>query len=248
MQERCSRSWHDVRVGVRAESRERTVAEVMKLGRRQLAEVGAPALSLRAIARQLGLVSSAVYRYFPSRDALLTALIIDAFNELGETVEAAEARVARANVDERILAISRAMRCWALANPNEYALIFGSPVPGYVAPPDTIAPAARIPALLIGVLAALPEAGSSQREFPAKAGKAIRPLREQMAPTVEVATLSLGYTFWEFLVGAVSMEAFGHQTNVIEADPKLRADFFDAQVRSVANLVMDSSNDRKSRA
>lgn len=212
----------------------------MKLGRLQLAEVGAPALSLRAIARELGLVSSAVYRYFPSRDALLTALIIEAYDELGEAVEAAERQIARSDLNARIMAIAKAMRTWALANPNEYALIFGSPVPGYVAPTDTIAPAARIPALLIGVLVALPDSGTGQGDFPTRASRAIQPLRQQMAPEIDGRILSLGYTFWEFLVGAVSLEAFGHQTNVLDVDPKLREAFFTAQVRSVATLVIRS--------
>ena len=84
------------------------------------------------------MVSSAIYRYFPSRDDLLTALIIDAYDALGDAVEAADAAVDRADLRGRWLAVCRAARAWALAHPAEYALIYGSPVPGYAAPDDTV--------------------------------------------------------------------------------------------------------------
>ena len=101
------------------------------------------------------MVSSAVYRYFPSRDDLLTALIVDAYDAVGDAAERAEAEARKAGADPgaRWLATCRAVRVWALANQHEYALIFGSPVPGYRAPQDTVQPAARIPLLLAGILA-----------------------------------------------------------------------------------------------
>src|ERR1700760_2130558 len=114
----------------RARARAELTAEITDTARRQLAEVGAAALSLRAVARELGMVSSAIYRYFPSRDELLTALIVDAYDALGAQVEAADAGVARDDLRGRWMACGRAVREWALATPAEYALIFGSPVPG----------------------------------------------------------------------------------------------------------------------
>ena len=87
------------------------------------------------------MVSSAVYRYFPSRDDLLTALIIDAYDAVGERAEAAERASRNRGADARWLSVCEAVRAWALADPHEYALIFGSPVPGYAAPEATIAPA-----------------------------------------------------------------------------------------------------------
>ncbi len=121
------------------------MAEIKAVARAHLATDGAN-LSLRAVARDMGMVSSAIYRYYASRDDLLTALIVDAYNALGETVEAAEAMVAdRSQLRARWRAATRAVRTWALANPAEYALLYGSPVPGYAAPADTIAAAARTP-------------------------------------------------------------------------------------------------------
>src|SRR3954447_11879320 len=129
----------------RAENRIEQTRTIQATGRRHLAEVGPAALSLRAIAREVGLVSSAVYRYFPSRDDLLTALIIEAYDELGDAVEAADAGVRdRDDLAGRFLAVGNAIRDWARANPHEYALLYGSPVPGYAAPDTTIPSAARV--------------------------------------------------------------------------------------------------------
>ena len=129
------------------------IGEIKAIARRHLETDGAN-LSLRAVARDMGMVSSALYRYFASRDDLLTALILDAYNALGETAEAADAAVTdRSQLRARWLAVARGIRGWALRTPAEYALLFGSPVPGYAAPADTIAAAARTPVVLIGILA-----------------------------------------------------------------------------------------------
>ena len=117
--------------------------EITEVARRQLATEGAGQLSLRAVAKDMGMVSSAIYRYFPSRDDLLTALIVDGYNAIGEVAEQADAGCPGGDYPGRWLAVSRAIRDWALRNPHEYALVYGSPVPGYQAPQQTIGPAAR---------------------------------------------------------------------------------------------------------
>jgi AcrR family transcriptional regulator len=134
----------------RERARAELTREITEEARRQLAETGAQGLSLRAVARELGMVSSALYRYFPSRDDLLTALIIDAYDALGEVAETAIAAGARPRV--RWLAACHAIRGWALAHPHEYALIYGSPVPGYRAPQATVGPASRVPLAFMAVL------------------------------------------------------------------------------------------------
>ena len=135
---------------LRARVRAEMTDEIKAAARRHLAVDGAN-LSLRAVARDIGMVSSAVYRYFASRDELLTALIIDAYDALGTAAEQAEAAVDRDDLTGRWLALCHAVRDWALERPHEYALIYGSPVPGYQAPRDTVAPAVRV-ALLIGAI------------------------------------------------------------------------------------------------
>jgi len=153
----------------RERARAELTREIKEEARRQLAAVGANGLSLRAVARELGMVSSALYRYYPSRDDLLTALIIDAYNAIGEAAETAIGGVRPGAGDEpdagyepgvgvgvaraRWLAACHAIRAWAIARPHEYALIYGSPVPGYRAPQATVGPAARVPLAFVGVLA-----------------------------------------------------------------------------------------------
>ena len=108
----------------RAENRIEQTRTIQATGRRHLAEVGPAALSLRAIARDVGLVSSAVYRYFPSRDDLLTALIIESYDELGEAVEAADQAIDPADLAGRFRALCHAIHGWARRNPHEYALVY----------------------------------------------------------------------------------------------------------------------------
>src|SRR5262245_46179677 len=107
---------------------------------KQIAEFGAPALSLRAIARELKITAPAIYNYFPDRDALVTALIIDAYTSCGEwQIEAAES-ISIDRLSDRLRAIGLAYRNWAHAYPQRYQLIFGTPIPGYEAPIEKIFP------------------------------------------------------------------------------------------------------------
>src|SRR5690349_22435274 len=104
----------------RDRARARTMAEIVRIGREHLASEGAAALSLRAVARELGLVSSAVYRYVASRDELLTLLVVDGYDELGDAVDAALVEVDRSDHVGRMVAIGRAVRAWGLAEPATY--------------------------------------------------------------------------------------------------------------------------------
>jgi AcrR family transcriptional regulator len=214
-------------------------AEIKAAARRHLETDGAN-LSLRAVARDMGMVSSAVYRYFASRDDLLTALIVDAYNALGETVEAADAAVAdRTELRQRWLATARAVRGWALAHPAEYALLYGSPVPGYAAPDDTIAAAARTPVILLRILAD----GAADGVLAASRGPAARltaPVRADLeraraaiAVDVPDEVMLAALAAWTQLFGMVSFELFGQYNRVIEA----RAEFFDQQAELMADLI-----------
>jgi AcrR family transcriptional regulator len=120
----------------RERARAQTMADIVRIGRRHLATEGAAALSLRAVARDLGVVSSAVYRYVASRDELLTLLVIAGYDELGDEVDAALAKVDPDDHRGRLVAIGTAVRTWAVREPAMYALLFGSPVPGYHAPAE----------------------------------------------------------------------------------------------------------------
>src|SRR5436190_13188257 len=131
--------------GVRVRRRDDITRQVLEIGRRHLAEYGAAALSLRAVTRDLGMVSSAVYRYVGSRDELLTLLVVDAYSELGDAVDERLADSRRAAWDSRVLAVCSAVRDWALREPVRYALLYGSPVLGYEAPGEqTTEPGTRV--------------------------------------------------------------------------------------------------------
>ena len=201
------------RVGTpRQRARALVVAEIKATARNQLAVVGAAGLSVRHVARDLGLSSSGVYRYFASRDELLTALIIDAYDALGSAAEAAEQAVARDDLLGRWRAASFAVRQWARDNPQEYGLVFGSPVPGYEAPADTVAPAARVPLVLAAILRDAHGAGRTTRRESESSGVLDLALVGAGAPLEGLPdeVVIAGLMAWVELFGIVTFELFGH--------------------------------------
>lgn len=225
--------------GARERARIEVTAAIKDEARRQLAAEGAAKLSLRAVARELGMVSSALYRYFPSRDELLTALIVDAYDSVGEAAESA-GRTGVPGPSEpaahlaRWGAVACAVREWALAHPHEYALIYGSPVPGYTAPQATVGPASRVGRVLIAVvedahreagLALPPLAG----ELRSEAERLAADLAPGLPPEVAVSIVAA----WSQLFGLVSFEVFGQFNRVVEA----RDVFFRHAVEELARTV-----------
>ncbi|MFJ5232640.1 TetR/AcrR family transcriptional regulator [Kitasatospora sp. NPDC088391] len=210
--------------------------EIKDAARRQLAADGPAGLSMRTLARDVGLVSaSALYRYYPGRDALLTALIADAFDALGDAADAAAAAPA-AGHPERWLAVCHAVRDWALAHPHEFALVHGSPVPGYTAPEDTTGPGTRLP-LLVGRLFAEAAAAGAYRPVgdpavPAAARAALAPLLDRLPPGPPDHLVVAALGAWSDLLGAVSLELFGHLAR-ITADGR---PFFEHRMRRTGAL------------
>jgi AcrR family transcriptional regulator len=226
----------------RERAREELTREIKDEARRQLGTQGADGLSLRAVARELGMVSSALYRYFPSRDELLTALIIDAYDAVGEYVEQAAAKRRTGDFIGRWRAACTAVREWAQANPREYALIYGSPVVGYQAPQDTAAPAARVPLVLLAIVRDCHTAGKLAP--PDGLLPAPRAIQRQIvlvtdaigdADLAEVPAQSLAAVLiaWTQLYGMVSFELFGHLEGVIDD----KATVFDHSVNQLAHLI-----------
>ncbi|MFJ4963125.1 putative HTH-type transcriptional regulator [Streptomyces sp. ADI96-02] len=210
--------------GARERARIEVTAAIKDEARRQLAAEGAAKLSLRAVARELGMVSSALYRYFPSRDDLLTALIVDAYDAIGQVAEEARAADDRsrppgpARTAERWVAVAAALRAWALEHPHEYALIYGSPVPGYTAPVDTVGPASRVGLVFIDLV----------REAFRADGLALAPLAPEsradaermaaaLAPDLPPAAVTALVAAWAQLFGLISFELFGQFDRVVEA-------------------------------
>jgi len=221
----------------RDRARAELTREIKEEARRQIAAHGAQGLSLRAVARELGMVSSALYRYFPSRDELLTQLIIDAYDALGQAAETAGAGLAAADVRGRWLALCTAIRAWALAHPHEYALIYGSPVPGYQAPQATVAPATRAARVLGHILADI-SAGSGA---PPGDGETLPPLlaaqaaviADAIAPGAPGPVIVRALVAWTQLFGMISFELFGQFVG--STDPA--DEFFRCAAERMADFV-----------
>lgn len=201
----------------REQARAQTMAEITRIGRDHLARYGAAALSLRAVARDLGMVSSAVYRYVASRDDLLTLLLVDGYDDLADTVAAALDEVPDAAPGERFRVLGRALRSWALAEPATYALLYGAPVPGYQAPAErTTGPGTRVVRLLLDVAAQAHDAGTlvvpaaeEGEEAPPALAAGLEGIREQFGVRLPDAVLVRGVLVWAALFGCVSFEVFG---------------------------------------
>ncbi|MEU8238019.1 TetR/AcrR family transcriptional regulator [Actinoplanes missouriensis] len=219
----------NLRARVRAEMTE----EIKTVARRHLATDGAN-LSLRAVARDLQMASSAVYRYFASRDELLTALIIDAYNEVGDAAE--RAMGAATTPLDKWLAACHAVRDWALANPHQWALIYGSPVPGYQAPQDTVGPATRVLLLLGVTLGEAYQNGLVEDREPLTGGFAreLEPIASSFMPGLPPRVVADTIAAFFQLCGAVSAELFGQLNKSVDND---RRGFFEYQMRSAASLA-----------
>jgi AcrR family transcriptional regulator len=220
--------------GVRARRRDDVTRQVLEIGRRHLAEYGAAALSLRAVTRDLGMVSSAVYRYVASRDELLTLLVVDAYTELGDVVSARLAELPRTAWDTRVVAVCLAVREWALREPARYALLSGSPVPGYEAPGEqTTEPGTRVIRALMGLVAEGVRAGdvvdgATVVRMPRALRADLVRVRDELGMDVDPAVLGRAVQLWAVLFGAVSLEVFGQYGADTFAEPEA---LFEHQIR-----------------
>ncbi|MFF7990646.1 TetR/AcrR family transcriptional regulator [Kitasatospora xanthocidica] len=184
--------------------------EVKRHAWEQIATAGASALSLNAIAKRMGLSGPALYRYFAGRDELITELVRDAYRSLADTLAAAAADGAG------LAGLARALRGWALADPQRYFLVYGTPVPGYRAPEDTVALADRIMRTLLDACAALPP------DAPETPGAPEAPFTAHLAAhrdwagdhPATPAALHRFLAFWTRLHGVLSLELAGHFTGM----------------------------------
>jgi AcrR family transcriptional regulator len=188
--------------------------EVKRAALGQLAEAGPQGLSVNAIAKELGVSGPALYRYFASRDDLLTELIVDAYGDLADTLAAAVAAVVERRPPERLRAFARAYRGWAISQPHRYRLLFGPPLPGFDAHATRLVAASeRSMATLVDVLGDLPAAA-----LPDPPG---RPLARQLTTwarghdlDADPATSLLALGLWARLHGLVSLEISGNFTSM----------------------------------
>lgn len=213
----------------------------MEAARAQLAEVGAAALSLRSIAREVGMVSSAVYRYVASRDELLTRLIVDAYDALGAAAEEAAAATAWESGDpsdaDRWVATATAIRSWARAHPHEHLLLYGSPVPGYAAPGETTGPGTRATLALASIVGDAAATGRLAPPVPVALTVGLRAELDRLATIAELdvpaETIVAFLAAWTQLFGLLGFE-LTNQTRGFVAD---HAGLFEATARLGAHQI-----------
>ncbi|MFT3894904.1 MAG: TetR/AcrR family transcriptional regulator [Anaerolineales bacterium] len=177
---------------------------------KQIAEYGASALSLRAIARELKITAPAIYNYFPDRDALVTALIIDAYTSFGDSQLEARDTVPAVDLIGRMNAIGIAYRTWAHTYPQRYQLIFGTPIPGYDAPLMEVLPsAARSLSALVSVVEQIRVSGKlNVKSFPQVKDeyKVSFETWKKFGGDVDMLSMSVAMIIWARVHGIVSLE------------------------------------------
>ncbi len=224
-------------MGKRQESREQIEARIVELGRRHLVDRGAAGLSLRAIARELGMVSSAVYRYVSSRDELLTLLLVDAYSDLADTVDRAREAGGELWSDD-VIAIARAARRWAVAHPARWALLYGSPVPGYHAPAErTVAVGTRV----VGAFLDAVSAGIATGDIMLTNDVVEQPMssdftriRDEFGFPGDDRVVTKCFLLWAGVLGAISLEVFGQYGADTLTDPEA---VFDAQLGLLVDVL-----------
>ncbi|HET6709159.1 TetR/AcrR family transcriptional regulator [Amycolatopsis sp.] len=185
--------------------------EIKRHAWEQIAAAGVPALSLNAIAKQVGMSGPALYRYFASRDELITALIRDAYRSLADTVRAAR------DAGAGVAGLATTIRDWARRDPQRYFLVYGTPVPGYHAPGDTTAISSEVMAAVLEACAE--EAGEEEPPTPFDAH--LETHREWAGDhPAPAAVLHRALSFWTRLHGVLSLELAGHFAGM-KFDPDL---------------------------
>jgi AcrR family transcriptional regulator len=205
---------------------EATLAEIKQVARQQMAEQGTAAVSLRAIARQMGMSAPGLYRYYASRDDLITALILDAYNDVADAVEGACARVPAEDYSRRFRVFAHTYYAWAMTHPLEYELILGNPIPGYHAPAELTQPAAQRPMLVLTAI--LNDAWQAGKlDVPASYAVVPPELEQRMQPWQEAMQVSMPRSFlifvllsWARIHGLITLDLFGHLAAIM-GDPVL---------------------------
>jgi AcrR family transcriptional regulator len=216
-----------VRLSRRERLRAETVRDIKEIALRHMAEGGAAALSLRAIAREMGMTAGALYSYYDTRDDLITALIVDVYDALARDLEAAR-RAWSEDPPAQLTAVGETYRRWAIEHPPEFQLVYGDPIPGYQVPADGAELAAehRACGVLIRIVAAAwpvgPATGHARQGAEPYDWPDFRPdfaamVRESF-PGLPADAAALSLRIWGRLHGLVALEVYGHLRPQV-ADP-----------------------------
>ncbi|MGF1645816.1 MAG: TetR/AcrR family transcriptional regulator [Kineosporiaceae bacterium] len=212
--------------GLRERRRRELLDDVLATARRHVAEHGAAAMSVRAVARDIGIAPSALYRYYPSRDELLTTLIAETYVEIHDVLDAAVTTALAAHQGDLLAAwveTTAAYRDWARAHSADFALVYGSPIPGYAAPEEgTRDVGRRSGEPLMRLLGAALQSGVVDLDAARAAASGMGPaMREALAARghaqgldvpedLAAGLVEFALTAWAQLHGLVSVDVFGH--------------------------------------
>lgn len=201
-----------VKESQREMQREATIAAIKAAAREQMARTGSAAISLREVARDVGVTAPALYRYFANRDDLITDLLVDAFNGIGDAMAAADSAPPRDDYAGRLIAVMTAYRQWALDHSTDFQLMYGNPIPGYDAPREITVPAAsRAYQVVVGILGEAHAAGVLQPplsadELPAPVADNLRALAELDGYSVPILVLYIGAVGFTRIHGMINLE------------------------------------------
>ena len=224
----------------RERARAATIDEIKQTAQRLMREQGTTDVRFSDIAREMGMTAPALYRYFADRDELLTALIVDAYDDLADVVAEAQEKVAADDPSGRLLAVSQAYRSWARREPQRFALILGMPVPGYAAPEEgpTTEAARRAMVQLKSLFfdayerkVLKPPLISEVSEAVAACAEAEHEVLHPDEPPLPPETFQALLHCWSSLHGFTCLEAYGH-LDFLPADA--RDALFESGVRLAA--------------
>jgi len=194
---------------------------ILEVARQQMAQHGTAGLGLRAIARELDVTAPALYRYFPTHDDLITALVVEGFTGLAEAVEGAQQANIHRPVRDQLREVLLAYRQWAVEHPIDFQMIYGSPIPGYHAPREITVPIViRGFAVIVGLIEALLQSGQIQREtvyhhIPEPTRQILHERIERDNYPVSDTAMYMGVVGWGQLHGIIMLELFGHLGPVV---------------------------------
>lgn len=225
----------------RARARRAVRNDIVDTARQHLVEHGAAGLSFRAVARELGMPSSGVYRYFDSRDALLTTLIVESYDSLGQCAEQRVEQTAGEPPRHRWVATAAAIRQWAIDHPHEYALLYGTPIPGYAAPDDTVVPGTRVSRALVGIVAEAhrdgllgpPLAATDPTDLQPSTADGLAHLAATLELDLDASTMLAVLLAWTQLFGLITFELFGQTRGLIDDHEAFLRDSADHMARTI---------------
>ncbi len=207
----------------RSRVREATTAEIKATARRLLVDEGPDALTLRAIARAMGMTAPALYRYFDSHEELVGACCTDLLAEITVTLEQARDSVPGSDPVARLMATCRAFRRWALAHPREFQLVFASavsgPPPGHETPGEDLSFGAVFLGIFVEIWSAAPFATMPDAGLPDELVVQLRRFSACVDDVLPMGALAAYLSGWVRLYGAVTIEVFGHLGFAL-ADPE----------------------------